>query len=61
MFKLGDLAKIEVENRVFRVCGFTGTGSMVIPEGWLIDEGGFSINPKFCTKYKCATSCLNLK
>lgn len=57
--KLGDFAKVETENRVFKVCGFTGKGSMVIPEGWLIDQEGFSINPKFCTKYTGATSCLS--
>lgn len=60
MFKVGDLVKIKSENRVFKVYGFTDDGSRVIPPGWLIDEEGFSINPKFCKKYTGATSCLNL-
>ena len=50
MFKVGDLVKIEAENRVFKVYGFTDDGSRVIPPGWLIDQDGFSINPKFCKK-----------
>jgi hypothetical protein len=57
-FKQGDLVKSEIENRVFRVCGFTKQ-SMIIPEGWIIDEDGFSVNPKFCKKYMGATSCFN--
>jgi len=57
-FKIGDYAKVTEENRVFKVCGFTGKGSMVIPEGWLIDEDGFSVNPRFCEPYKGATSVL---
>jgi len=59
-FKLGDYAKIIGENRVFKVCGFTGKGSIVIPEGWLVDQDGFSINPKFCVKYEGATSAIAL-
>tara|TARA_R110000782_G_C14819221_1_gene413841 strand:+ start:1857 stop:2042 length:186 start_codon:yes stop_codon:yes gene_type:complete len=59
-FKLGDCVKIIDENRVFKVCGFTGKGSMVIPEGWLIDQDGFSINPKFCEKYEGAISAIPL-
>lgn len=56
--KVGDFAKVSAENRVFKVCGFTGGGSMVIPEGWLIDADGFSVNPKFCEPYNGATSVL---
>lgn len=58
-FKLGDLAKIATENRVFKVCGFTDKRNMVIPDGWLIDQEGFSVNPKYCEKYTGATSCLS--
>ena len=60
-FNLGDFVKITAENRVFKVCGFTGTGSRVIPSGWLIDQGGFAINPKVCEPYKGGASCINLK
>ena len=59
-FNLGDFVKVTEENRVFKVCGFTGTESMAIPPDWLIDQNGFSVNPKFCEPYKGATSCLNL-
>lgn len=58
MFKVGDYAKVIEENRVFKVCGFTGPESRVIPEGWLIDEDGFYVNPKFCKPYTGATSVL---
>ena len=54
--KLGQRGKITTqENRVFVVCGFT-KGSRVIPDGWLIDENGSAINPRYCEPYKGATS-----
>jgi hypothetical protein len=59
-FDIGDYAKIDTENRVFKVCGFTGNGSTVIPEGWLIDQNGFSVNPKYCKPYNGAKSVLTL-
>ena len=57
-FKIGDYAKVEGEGRVFRVCGFTDSRSSVIPNGWIIDEDGFPVNPKFCNLYVGATSVL---
>jgi hypothetical protein len=59
-FNIGDNVKIDTENRVFKVSGFTGKGSKVIPEGWLIDQDGFSVNPKFCKPYSGAKSVLTL-
>ena len=53
-YKLGDLVRNDC--RVFKVCGIT-EGSATIPKGWLIDEYGACVNPKFCKNYGGATSC----
>ena len=55
--KLGDLVKVEDTNSVFQVAGFT-KGRDFIPDGWLIDHSGFSVNPGMCELYKGATSCI---
>lgn len=57
-FFIGDLVKVDGQNRVFKVCGVTDGRSESVPDGWLIDENGFAVNPNFCSKYKGATSCL---
>lgn len=55
--KEGDYAKVKGENRVFKIAGFT-KGRKIIPDGWLIDEDGFCMNPKFCHKYEGALSAI---
>jgi hypothetical protein len=55
---LGSFVKVIGENRVFKVCGFTGKESATIPEGWLIDDRGSFVNPEFCKPYEGATSVL---
>lgn len=56
-FKQGDLVKSG--GGVYKVCGFTGTGSPIVPAGWLmVDEVGSALNPKFCELYTGATSVL---
>ncbi len=56
--QVGDYAKVTEENRVFKVCGFTDGSSKVIPAGWLIDEDGFQVNPRYCERYNGAKSVL---
>jgi hypothetical protein len=57
VIEIGEYAKVINENRVFKVCGHT-KGRKVIPDGWLIDKDECAVNPKFCEKYKGATSCI---
>lgn len=57
--KLGDWLKVEGENHVFRVCGFS-FGSKTIPDGWPMTEQGSFMNPRYCEKYEGATSVLTL-
>lgn len=57
--KIGDLVKIEQENRVFQVCGFS-KGHKHIPDGWYMEVDGGYVNPKFCKKYELANSVINI-
>ena len=57
----GMICKITTaEQRLFKVKGFT-QGSKTIPSGWLIDENGTAINPKYVEQYHGATSVFNFK
>lgn len=57
-FKIGDIVKTKTpEQRAFKVYGFS-KGSRTIPDGWLIDKDGFSVNPKHREQYKGALSVL---
>ena len=47
----------EIEGSAFRITGLT-QGRANIPDGWLIDNIGRAINPKFCRRYNGATSVL---
>jgi len=56
-FKMGDYVKSE--NRVFRVFSITDKNSHLIPDGWLVDNDGRCVNPKFCESYNGALSVLS--
>jgi hypothetical protein len=58
--EIGDYAKVEDENRVFKVCGFS-KNHKYIPDGWLIEQDGSYVNPKFCSKYDGAISVPSLR
>lgn len=53
----GDFVKIPSQNRVFQVKALT-SGERFTPDGWFIDDDGHFINPRYCEKYKGATSVL---
>lgn len=56
--KVGDYVKTDVGQRAFKVAGITEEDTRTIPKGWLIDEEGRFINPKFCMKYTGALSAI---
>ena len=55
-FKKGDIAVTSLE-RVFKVTGLT-KGLYKIPDGFLIDQNGGFVNPKYCRKYDGALSAV---
>lgn len=56
-YAINDWAINELEGSAFRVTGFTKDRAH-IPDGWLIDNIGRAVNPKFCKRYNGATSVL---
>lgn len=54
---IGDYVKNTVDNRVFKVVGFT-RGREYIPDNWLIDRNGTVINPNNCEVYQGALSAI---
>lgn len=59
-FMLGDLLKVDGQNRLIQVKGFT-KNIFTIPDGWIIADQGEYINPNFCSLYNGAKSVLTTK
>ena len=57
-FKVGDIVKNKISNRVIRVKGITGDDLLLVPEGWIIDKDECYVNPEYCEHYNGATSVL---